>query len=529
MIRRARRTALLACLTGLAAPVAGAQDSVAVRIAHITYLTSVTAYLDAGRLEGLREGTRVEVVRGGATIGVLKVAFLASHQASCDIVTTSVPLAVGDSARFLPAAAPRDSGLAGQPRRTPLGRRAVTPPGLRGRIGAEYLGVGQMDGTAGGFSQPSLALRLDGHPFAAPALTLAVDMRARRTYTNLADGTAITDGRNRVYQAALTVGAPASLGRVTAGRQISGNLASVGVFDGVLAELHGSGWGTGVFAGTQPDPLQLDFSTQIVEGGIYVQGHSSPSATTHWSLTLGASGSYDGGQANREFGYVQGSFLTPRLWAFVTQEVDYYRPWKQLANMNAVSPTNTFALLRYRVAGGLTLDAGFDNRRNVLLYRDVVNPATVFDDTFRQGAWAGCSMRFSKRFFLGVDARSSSGGPGGRADSYTMSFSAGPVTRVALGLRSRTTWYSSTQLTGWLQSVALGINPGGRLHVELNGGGRQERNVLTDPPTNAWVTWLGADLDLNLTRSWYLMVSANRETGGFDGNNQIYGGMSYRF
>ena len=58
---------------------------------------------------------------------------------------------------------------------------------------------------------------------------------------------------------------------------------------------------------------------------------------------------------------------------------------------------------------------------------------------------------------------------------------------------------------------------------------RQERNVLTDPPTNAWVTWLGADLDVNLARSWYLVVSANRETGGLSGNNQIYGGVSFRF
>jgi hypothetical protein len=526
---RARQAGLLLCLTALAAP-AGAQDSAAVKIAHITYLTSVTAYLDAGRLDGLREGARVEVVRGHAALGVLKVAFLASHQASCDIVTTSVTLVVGDSARFLPVATARDSGLAPQPSAmSPLVRRGPTVPGLRGRIGAEYLGVGPLGGAAGGFSQPSLALRLDGHPFAAPALTLAVDMRARRTYTNLADGTALTDGRNRVYQAALTVGAPASLARLTAGRQISGNLASVGMFDGVLAELNGSQWGTGVFAGTQPDPLQLDFSTQIVEGGAYVQGHSRLGATSHWSLTLGASGSYDGGQANREFGYVQGTFLSPRLWTFFTQEIDYYRPWKRTAGTDAISPTSTFALVRYRVTGGVTIDAGFDNRRNVRLYRDVVNPVTIFDDTYRQGAWAGCSIRFSGRYFLGVDARSSSGGPAGRANAYTMSFSAGPITRAGLSLRSRTTWYSSIQLTGWLQSVAIGITPGGRLHAELNGGGRQEWNPVVDPPTNAWVTWLGADLDLNLARSWYLVVSANRETGGFDDNDQIYGGMSFRF
>jgi hypothetical protein len=65
--------------------------------------------------------------------------------------------------------------------------------------------------------------------------------------------------------------------------------------------------------------------------------------------------------------------------------------------------------------------------------------------------------------------------------------------------------------------------------LELNGGGRQEWNPVADPPTTAWVTWLGADLDLDLARSWYLLMSVNQETGGFDANNQIYGGVSYPF
>jgi hypothetical protein len=402
-------------------------------------------------------------------------------------------------------------------------------PVLRGRIGAEFLGVDQLGAAAGGFTQPSLTMRLDGHPFGAPAVAVALDMRARRTYANLADGTALTDGRNRVYQAALMLGAPDQPLRVTAGRQISASLASVGMFDGVLVEYNDTHWGAGSFAGTQPDPVQLAFSTGIVEAGAYVQSHSRASATSHWALTLGASGSYDSGQANREFGYVQASFLSSKLWTFFAQEIDYYRPWKLMAGMSSISPTSTFAVLRYQVTRDVTLDGGYDNRRNVLLYRDVVNPVTAFDDTYRQGAWAGCSFRFNRRYLLGLDARSSRGGPAGRADAYTLSFNGSPTPALGATFRSRTTWYSGPQLTGWLQSVAIGFAPSGRWHIELNGGGRQERNVLVDPPTNVWVTWVGADLDLSLARSWFLIVSANHETGSFDGNNQIYSGMSYRF
>src|SRR6266849_6303890 len=405
MISGPRWAGGLGWLTVLAAS-AAAQDSTGVksRTAHITYLTSATAYLDAGRLDGLREAARVEVVRRGTTIGVLRVGFLASHQASCDIVSTSTALAVGDSVRFVPVAAPRDSVAAGRPSSKstePSARRSG--PGLRGRVGVEYF-VMQQRGATGRVSQPALALRLDGQPAAASPLNLAVDVRARRTYTILPDGTAVTDGRNRVYQAAVAMNAPQSPARLTVGRQISGNLASVGLFDGVLAEVHQPAWSTGVFAGTQPEPLQLAVSSSVIELGGYTQRHSRPGASSPWTLTFGVAGSYENAHANREFAFVQGTYLSRRLSTFVTQEVDYYRWWKLLPGMRAISPTNTFAMVQLRATPGVTLDGGFDNRRNVRLYRDVVSPETAFDDTYRQGAWAGVWLQLSRRYRLGFDA-----------------------------------------------------------------------------------------------------------------------------
>ena len=145
-----RRAGLLACLAGLAAP-AAAQDSAAVRTARITYVTSASAYVNAGRVDGLREGARVDVVRGGAQIGVLKVAFLASHRASCDIVSASVTLAVGDTVRFVPAAVPQDSSLAlRRQKSSPPARRAGPHSGLRGRVGVQYFVMRQSDGTGAG-------------------------------------------------------------------------------------------------------------------------------------------------------------------------------------------------------------------------------------------------------------------------------------------------------------------------------------------------------------------------------------------
>ena len=107
--QRARSSALgrwlcrLAAMAALAGP-AAAQDSTAARTARITYLTSVSAYIDAGRDDGLEAGTAVDVLKGGAPVASLKVAYLASHQAACDIVSASGTLSVGDTVRYVPSA-----------------------------------------------------------------------------------------------------------------------------------------------------------------------------------------------------------------------------------------------------------------------------------------------------------------------------------------------------------------------------------------------------------------------------------------
>jgi len=196
--------------------------------------------------------------------------------------------------------------------------------------------------------------------------------------------------------------------------------------------------------------------------------------------------------------------------------------------MRAVSPTSTFATFQLRVTGTVTLDAGFDNRRNVRLYRDVVNPETAFDDTYRQGTWAGVWVRATPRIRAGVDARSSSAGVAGHADSYTLSLGADRLTRLGLSLRTRTTRYTNPQLSGWLNSVALTFEPGTRLRFQVNGGLRAEHDPAADPAHTA-VTWVGADIDVTLARAWYAMLSATRQRGGMDGYDQVYGGVSVRF
>jgi hypothetical protein len=390
----------------------------------------------------------------------------------------------------------------------------------------QYFYIQQRDGASGRLSQPAFDLRLTGSPTGSPDVSVVLDVRARRSYTVLADGTTLSDGRGRVYQAAFAYRPVGSTLGIVAGRQYAANLGSLGLLDGVVTDWTQARWSAGLFAGAQPEPINLGFSSAVVEGGGYVQRHSAPGTVTHWALTLGVTGSYQAAHANREFAFMQGTYFGPQLSALITQEVDYYRWWKRLPGMAAVSLTNTFAFAQWRTSDRVSLDAGFDSRRNVRLYRDVVNPVTTFDDTYRRGAWVGASWRLATPVRIGMELRTN-GGPADRADSYTGSLD---LTRLPWGLdlRTRSTYYTTPALRGWLNAVTLGADPGTRLHVGVNGGWRTERDPLNDP-TGTTVTWVGGDCDVTLARAWYVMFSGTRQRGGLDGSDQIYGGVSFRF
>ncbi|HEY6109517.1 MAG TPA: hypothetical protein VIV56_11525, partial [Gemmatimonadales bacterium] len=476
--------------------------------------------------------SRVEVVRGDSTVAVLAVTFLATHQAACDVSGSAASLVVGDSVRFAPAAPEPDSTSTLTRRPSPEGAAPSRPRAggvLRGRAGLYYLLIQSQDGSGARFTQPSGDLRLSGGGLGGTGLGIAVDARGRRTVQTRADGFGTdAQAQARVYQASLSWQAPASPLRLTAGRQYAPGIAPVGLLDGVSAQLDRPAWGGGLFAGSEPDPLDLALSGTVTQLGGYLQRHSQPGAGTRWGLSAGLSGSYLHSGTNREFLYLQGDYSTRRISLYAAQEVDYYRPWRRVAGEHALSPTSTFASLVYRLNDAVSMTAGLDNRRNVRLYRDVVNPETVFDDAFRRGAWAGLSAR-TGRFQIGLDARASAGSSIGSAGSTTLSIGADRLTGWGLSLRSRSTRYSSAAAgrRGWLQAFTVGMEPGGRGSVQVAGGWRSERSDVAG--ATATVRWVSSDLDYTLARSWLFVVSAYREQGGPEAHDLLYGGLSFRF
>ncbi|MGE5760592.1 MAG: hypothetical protein ACM37V_09590, partial [Gemmatimonadota bacterium] len=455
------------------------------RMARITFVTTSSAYLGAGKSEGLIEGARVDVIRDGRPVGELKVSFVSTHQAACQIVSTVDSVVVGDSARYVPAAGVAAPAPAVAERARPAARTASLRSGrgsgvgaLRGRIGLYYLGVVQRDSFGGHFAQPSGDLRLIGAGLGGSPLGLALDVRTRRSVRALPGITTSTTDQTRVYQAQVYWQAPGSPVRFTTGRQYAPGITSVGLLDGAALEVNQSGWDYGVFGGLQPDLVNLGFSGDISQLGGYLRRHNGPGSLTHWSFTAGASGSYVTWHTNREFLYLQANYLTQRFSFYGVQEVDYYRPWRRVNGEQAISPTSSFANLQFQVTSALGWTAGFDNRRSVRLYRDVIDStaAAVFDETFRRGVWTGLTVRTPRHFRASFDVRTNHDATTGTANTYTLALGVERMTPLGISLRSRSTRYTTGPRDGWLNSVSLGLEPWGRGSVALTSGWRSERD-----------------------------------------------------
>lgn len=533
-----RWTTMLLVTAAWAAPARAQQAAPATRTTTVTYVTGQSVYIGAGTADGVTVGLHADVLRKGHRIAGIRVRYVSSHAAACEVDSGSALVNVGDSVRYVPATPP--PAVAATPAAASTGaspgmgssRSTLRDFGLRGRVGMNYVAVSQPDSGMGSFTQPSMDLRLDGQHLGGSALGLVVDARTRRTTQRLGDGTSNSDASTRVYQANLSWNPLRSGGRITVGRQFSAALANVSLFDGLTAQLDRRRWSFGLFGGTQPTP-DLGFSTEVSEYGAFVQVHNLPDATRVWSVTTGAIDSYDRGQVNREYLYVQAIYTDRRLSLYATQEVDYNRGWKRRAGEPVLAPTSTFASAQYRLTDFLSLQGGVDNRRNVRLYRDYVNPVTTFDDSFREGVWGGLYVYAWSHVRAGADARRSSGGPAGNADSYTGSLGVDRLTPLELSLQARSTHYTGPQLSGWLHALSLGATPGGSLHLELNGGLRTEQGPLSvSVPTASGLTrvrWYGLDADIGLGRAWYLLLSATRTRGGFESNDQLFTSLSLRF
>ncbi len=494
----------------------------------VAYLTGGTVYAEAGSLDGLAAGDTVQLVRGDSTLALAKVTYVASHRAAADTLWTRGPIAVGDVVRFTPHALPATASASASDSAATAARSnaraamARRVPKWRGRVGARWLSV---DAGGMGFRQPALDLRLNARGEGGGHLDVAFDMRNRRTVRTGFGNTRI-EQLSRVYAASLVIRTRDAHHSLSLGRQTSASLSSVSLFDGVVLRTGNERHAFGVFSGTQPDPRDLGVSADVVESGLFAEFRSAVTSTHNYLASFGGITSQQSGQPNRDFLFALASWSAPKLSSSFTQEIDWNRGWKRAQGEPALSPTSTFGTVRVAPLAWLGVSTGFDNRRNVRLWRDHETPADQFDDAYRQGAWLGTDIDVKRRVRLTGETRGSGGADHSR--SWSTAAEAYRLTPMNVALRARVSQFGGGNVTSRLWSGGIGIDPMPLSHVEYAGGVRGTR--IAPATSFDRQTWQSINVDLTLGRRWYLNGGWEHDAGGSAGPSRTFtGGASWRF
>jgi len=509
------RAALRSVLAALAVALACAGIPARAATAVVTYLSGATVYLGAGQRDGLLAGTRLSPDQDAAS-PVLQAFEVSPRRAACRVLEGKAgAIRVGDRFRFEPAADPGGGGSsASAPARKPWGGR--------GRLGIRYLLTqdGINDGTD--FQQPALDALVDAPSLFGTPWGARLDVRARRTI-----GTEDDVDQTRVYALYGGYDKPGPGVRFALGRQYAPDLGNVSTFDGALAAYDSARWSAGGFLGVQPAP-DFGYSNDVREFGGFGSWRGAPGTPHHWTLSSGLVASYQKSEINREFLFVHGTWVGPRLGGFFTQELDLNRGWKRDAGESTLEITSTFASVRVRATDWMDVFGGADSRRNVLLYRNFVSPETEFDDAFRRGYWLGADMRSGQHVRFGLSGRTADGGSAGNADSLTGSVTVDRMTRADLSARLRATWWSDDRLEGWLYAAGFGGQIGERFRLGIDTGLRAEDSLL-NPVLSDDVWWLGLTFDADLGRRFFATLALDRSEGDYEDVTQLYASFAYRF
>ena len=512
---------LLAACVGIGSVLAAPAEELS---AKVTYIAGKSIYVDAGTENGVTEETRFQVVRDGTVIATLTIEFLSARRASCKIVGAG-DVQIGDAVRFAPAAPVPVVEAPAAPRKSARSRYRGRP--VRGRVGVQFLSVSNNGAGQSDFSQPAFSFRLRGYDLGSTGIGVNVDVRARQTSRTLSDGTKDDDSRTRIYRLAGEWQAADSPFRITAGRQVEPAASGISIFDGISASWNWEKWVVGVLSGSQPDPVDFGMSGDVKEHGVYLQYQNRGVDRKRLTFTTGLIGSYEQSEISREYLYFQTLWSTRKLTLYFTEEVDINRGWKKEIGESSLDSTSTFISARYRMSDRLDFQAGFDNRRNIRLYRDRTTPETEFDDDYRTGVWGGAGYRFMDNYRVTLRYRTSGGGTRGTSDNLTGNFSVYGLTDRNVGGSFRVTHYSNDVLDGVLLSVSGGVDLTPMIRVELSGGLRDETDVFDTASKSQ--TWYGLDLDFRLGRRWYLNASWLTESGDLEEISQVYASLAYRF
>lgn len=508
----------------------------------VTYISSGSVYLGAGREKGLAQGDTVRFQRGGLLRGMGVIISVSSSSSAAHLLNdekgeATKSIAVGDSAFVtkviaIPGAEPPRQGTSAvtSPASNAQTTRSKIPEGpsdniLSGRVALQYAQAG-MPGQAPDFSQPSLYSRVNVGRLFGTGVNLSF---FARTYRNSAARAYEGRTRFRLYDFSLSYDDPQAAVGGSVGRITSAFMGGLGQIDGAQFYVRSGGFAAGVLAGFQPDYRTSALSSQQQKGALFVHYGWEGEQFSRWDATIAYGSQLYSGKLDRDFLYIQNTArLGTDLFLYQSSEVDLH-VMKDGVRKNKFQLTNAYATLSYIPLSWLSASVGFDATRNIFLLESMKTfPDTLFDRTLKEGYRGSLAVRLPFNVMLtgtgryrpasGLERRTRSIGGGARfIDLAATGINIGGQYSDLTGV-----YTNGKDLTidadDWITSdISLMLRYDRYAYTIL---GQQERYVSTTG--SAMLQW-------RISRTFFWMISYDRVWDSLRDSQRLMGELGVRF
>ena len=487
----------------------------------IMYIADGAVYLDGGQNEGLAKGMSLKVIRpnagsagGTAEVAELVVESVASSSAVCDILSSTEPIQVGDTANLerqavqiiqkQQATASANSYAQvvtfseGDPLDEEQRAEVPRPPSpeinrTRGEIGLEYNSV---------FGQPGVpAAQETGLDFRAEMTRIA------GTYWNFqgywrgqlstqpmgVQQITLTDLINRTYVLSLTYASPHSPFLAGFGRLYLPSATSLGTIDGGYAGWHLTRMLTaGIFGGSTPDPTQWNYNPGREIGGTFLNLESGDFNTAHLSTTVGVAISDIHWKPDRQFAFFETTFFYKHAFSsYDAAQGDLVRPITTTGPPppKSASLTQNFVTLRLLPYSRISFDVNDTYFRNPPTFAPQLVSTGLVQNYLFQGLSGGVRVKLPLGIALYSDiGRSARTGDASHALNQLYGIMLTRLGSAQLHLDLRYSKFDSAFGRGSYESFSLSRDFKDGLRLEFEGGQQNFNSALTQQTRARWVT-----------------------------------------
>ena len=503
--------------------------------AKVTYISSGTVYVSAGRSSGLKDSLLVYVVAGKDTAATMKVFAVSSKSSACTVLNSKREIVVGDNVagtvprpedKDVAALFPADtaSGEKIEARRSTLPKSAETR-GLvaQGRVSLQYY-TALFDNSAYNLSQPGLIVSMR---VASRDLPLTMEM-----YGNLRSVSrggmnpfsSNASNESRIYRLSLEYDDQANV--VTFGRILSFYAPSIGSIDGVQYARRFGNFIAGGSIGFQPTFSQQGISTETKKMSLFARYEKREfydlSVITAYART------YVSSQLDREaVSLGLNAYSSGGLSIYGYSDIDLRT---KNGDQLTLSPTVSSALfmVNYRLADFVTVGVGVDASRPVYLLTSIQPFAdSLVDRKMRSGATLSLNLYLANGLgiYNSYTPRSFDVGFGKEYTNYSSVYWSNVL---STGVMARGTYTMTSN--GFTTSRGYGVNlQRNILGVDITARyQRSKYNILQLNESNQSETF-GADMMVLLSSRLSWIMSYDGVSGYGSKMNSLFTELSWRF